>query len=230
MKLNKRTYIYIFLSIFGLFLCINYRESIVDAVINVADAAMPIIIGLAIAYILNILMSFYERHYFAKHHTAKAVQKSRRIVCLLASIVTLVGIGALIVWLVIPELMSCIKLLAAEIPPAMERVLSNDYIIRVLPESALASLSSVNWNEYIEKFVQMISGGIGSAAETLFTAVGSAVSSVITGFIGIVFSIYLLLGKEKLQNQSKKLLKSYLPMKAYKKIIYVLSVFNESFH
>ena len=66
------------ISLFVLFLCCSYWKMIAGFLVKLFSAATPLFIGLAIAYVLNILMSFYERHYFAAQSGKRIVQKSRR--------------------------------------------------------------------------------------------------------------------------------------------------------
>ena len=105
-------------SVFLLFLGIYYWKAAAGLLAVLLRAVMPFLIGLAIAFILNILMSFYERHYFKKRSHKPWVWKSRRPVCLLGALLTLAGLLALLIALVVPELVSCIRLFLAAVPPA----------------------------------------------------------------------------------------------------------------
>lgn len=230
MNITWKNCIRIGVSVFILFLAIYYWQSVAGFISLAFNATMPIFIGLAIAYVLNILMSFYERHYFTKFKGKKIVEKSRRSVCIVASILTLVGIVALIFYLVIPELVSCIKFLGEKIPPMIEEFLGNKWVKETLPKDILTKLKAINWMQYISKLIQSISTGLGNAVSVVAIALTSFVSKIITVFISIIFSIYLLHGKNNFQNQGLKLLKRYIPEKFIKKIMYVLSLLNESFH
>lgn len=53
------------------------------------QAMTPIAFGIVLAYILNILMAFYERHYFHMKAKEKNIVRSCRPVCLTASFLTL---------------------------------------------------------------------------------------------------------------------------------------------
>ena len=193
-------------------------------------AVTPIFIGIVIAYILNILMSFYERHYFTKKADKKVVSKSRRPVCLTAAILTLCAIIAFISRLVIPELVSCVKFLISEIPPAIEYLLKNEVITRYIPREMIKSLSEINWEEYISKLVSWITTGLGGTVNTIVAAVSSFISGIITAFISIIFAVYLLIEKEKLTLQGKRLMKQYLRPDYKKKIMHIMSVLNDCFH
>ena len=61
----------------------------------IVGAASPLIIGCVIAYILNILMSLYERRFFPSAK-GKIMQKCRRPVCLLLSAITLIAVVVLV--------------------------------------------------------------------------------------------------------------------------------------
>lgn len=230
MNITWKNCIKVVTSFFALFLGIYYWKTIASFISVLFDAVMPIIVGLAIAYVLNILMSFYENHYFTKFKGKKIVEKSRRGVCLVSAILTLVGIVALIVYLVVPELVSCVKFLTKEIPPMIEDFLKTHWVRGILPEDTLDTLKEIDWMTHISGVIKNISSGIGDAVNVVVTAVSSVVSVIVTVFISIIFSIYLLYGKNTLQNQGLRVMNRYLPDKITNKIMYVLSVLNESFH
>lgn len=230
MKIEWKSCFRVGVSAFLLFLCIHYCDPVITLVLRILSAATPVFVGFIMAYILNILMSFYEKHYFVKLSHKKAVQKSRRSVCMVLAILTLFGIVALIIRLVIPELVSCVKFLLSEIPPAIEELLASEFVAEVLPATILSELSGIDWNGIISKAVQFITSGIGSTMNTIFAAVSSVVSTLVTIFISFVFSIYLLLGKDVLQGQCRRLMRNYLRPKWVEKMMYLLKVFDDSFH
>lgn len=227
MKLTKKNYITILASVFVIFIVFTYRNFLENVLSKLFNALTPIFIGLVIAYLLNILMTFYEKHYPKK--AKKFFLKHKRVFCLLASVITLLLIVTCVIYLVIPELLMCIKLLASEIPDAIDKISKNTFFKNIMSETVLTSLSSINWQDYISKIVKMLTSGISGAAETVISLLSSAFSSIATAFIGIIFSIYLLLGKEKLQSQCSRLIKAYLPQEAAHRIFYVFSVLDDSF-
>ena len=117
MKLDKQTLLRIVGMAFLLYLLIYYWSSISGILASLWMAAVPLLLGFLIAYLVNILMSFYEDHYFIG---AKApfVQKSRRAVCMLLAFLSLLLIVVFVVRLILPELISSVQLLGREIPVA----------------------------------------------------------------------------------------------------------------
>lgn len=213
-----------------LFLCVNYWEKAMRLIAMFFNAAMPIFIGLAIAYVLNILMSFYERHYFTKHAGKRVVVKSRRGVCLTAALLTLAAILTLIIWLVIPELILCLKFLVAEIPKLAQELISNEIIAKFLPEDILAALSEIEWRTYISKAAEYVASGFTNVAGTVFSAIASVFSGLFNALISFIFAIYLLLAKDTLKSQCSRLVNCYVHGKWKDRGMHIVSVTNKSFH
>ncbi len=216
-------------SAFLFFLGIYYWKAAAGLLVMLLKAVAPFFIGLAIAFIINILMSFYERHYFKKRSHKKWVWKSRRPVCLLGALLTLAGLLALLIALVVPKLISCIRLFLSAIPPALEFLFAQPWVRALLPADVAAELSSIDWMEWLTRFGDVALSGIGGAVGTVISAVTSVISVIVTVVLSLIFSLYLLGSKEKLQGQGKRLLRTYLPQKWREKIMYCLSVFYDSF-
>lgn len=229
MQLEWKNCLKIGVTVFLLFLAIHYWESVMGIVNLIFSAATPIIVGFVIAYIINILMVFYEKRFFARTKN-KLLKKIEIPACMLLAILSFILIIALIVGLVVPELTSCIQLLISDIPPAMEALLSSELFIELAPEDLYEQLRGIDWKTLMNDVVKMLSSSLGSTVGAVVSAVSTAVSGVVTGVIALIFAIYFLLGKEKLCGQCRRVMKNYLPEKAVRKINYVTSVINDSFH
>lgn len=229
MKLEWKTCYKVGISIFILYLCCQYWVKAIGVVSAVIGAATPLLIGCAIAYLVNILMSMYERNYFTKSNK-KFVQKSRRPVCMVAAYLTLLAIIFLIVALVVPQLISCIQLLVSEVPAVMKTLVRALEKIEIIPEDIISFLKDINWQSKITQLINMITTGVGNAVGVMFNMISSVFSWVVTGLLSIIFSVYLLLGKETLMRQADKLMRHYIRKDWYEKIIYVLDILNDCFH
>lgn len=216
-------------SIFLLYIAIYYWKEMASGVAMIVNALMPIFIGMAIAYVINILMSFYEEHYFTKIADKKWVKNSKRPVCLVGSIFSLVALVALVIWLVVPEFVSCIKFLVAETIPAVEEFFKGERIGKIIPQDIREKLKDIDLMAYIKDAASFLGTGVGSTVKVLVAAITSIFSTIFTVLISIIFSIYLLSGKERLQRQCHRLLKNYMPEKFRKRFLHCLSVLNECF-
>lgn len=228
MKIEWKTCYKIGISIFVLYLCCQYWTKAAGVLSALFSAASPLLIGCVIAYLVNILMSLYESKYFPKSQKA-FVKKSKRPVCMIAAYVTLLAIVVLIIVLVVPQLISCIQLLLAELPATIRTLINALEKIKVIPEDIIAFLQNINWQSKISRLVNIITTGIGNAMGVMFTMITSVFSGIVTAFLSIIFSFYLLAGKEVFGNQMNRVLKYYLKKNWYERICYVAGVLNDCF-
>lgn len=190
------------------------------------DASAPVLLGIVIAYILNILMSFYQRHIWKK---AKS-QTGKRVICMLLSFATLIVMIGLVIVLIVPELVKCLQQFVASIQPAYERAVgfvNRNEQLRAFLESIGVSQEGIA--ERIPEITDMLVMGINQFFTSAFSIITSVFSVLVTFLIAVIFSIYILMGKEKIKNQFKSVLKAYVP-KYEDKILYVVHVFDHSFH
>ena len=78
--------------------------------------------------------------------------------------------------------------------------------------------------------VKVLTAGVGSTVNVIVNTVTSVASGFVTFFMALIFSIYLLLGKEKLGGQLEKIMGRYLKKEINRKIRYVVGVINDCFH
>lgn len=238
MKLEWKTCLKIGVTAALLFLFFHYWEQLVAVAALALSAAKPLLLGCVIAYVVNILMSFYERFYFTKGKIKdkKWVNGSRRIVCMVLAYLSVVGILFLIFSLVVPQLVECGKLLAKEIPVVLDKAMvyvqNNEKLMKLLGEAGISiSQNSISdWEGILKNALTWIVSGIGGVMGSVFTVVSGVFSGAVTFLIGIIFSIYLLISKETLFGQVKKICRTYFKKKVYTKVSYVYHTFNDSFH
>lgn len=230
MKIEWKSLWKIGVSAFLFYLCITYWQTVAGLLGMVFAAASPLLIGAVLAYLLNILMSFYEKHYFTKYKEKKLVQKSKRVVCVIAAIVTCLGIVTLVLWLVIPQFVACIKLLVMDIPPAINRLLQNTKLVEWLPANLTAFLANTDWQSYLTKAFNIVTSGVGDVMNFTVNFVSGTLSTVATVFISAIFAIYLLCAKDSLKRQCITLASCYLKPKWKDKLFYVAEVLHDCFH
>ena len=186
MKLEWKTCFRAGVSLFLLYLCITYW-SVVGNLVSVAlGAASPLIVGGVVAYLLNILMGAYEKRYFPRNEKSKIVRYTRRPVCMIGAMVTLVTIVVLVIGLVLPQFISCIRVLFAQIPPVIEALLDNQMIMNLLPENLEETLSSIDWQNMLSKVLTYVTSGIGDVMGFTVSAVSGVFSSVVTFLLSII--------------------------------------------
>ena len=197
----------------------------------------PFIYGGAIAFVLNILLKSYETKVF-KRWTGKSARTLKRPLCILLSIITVLLIITLVIIAVIPQLAKTATELGNKIPLFVEGVIlkleqwSIEYPGLKQQIMQLENIE-VKWETIIPNFVDFMKNGVGNMLfSTLYSTV-SVASSIIGGvvnfIIGIIFALYILIQKEKLSDQGKRILSAYLPTKVSTVIREVLSRLYSNF-
>ena len=212
------------------FLVIRYWGNLEGAVSVAVSAATPLIIGCVLAYVINILMGFYERWY-DKLFKIDIALKIKRIVCLILAFLSLFGIVILVINLVLPELINCIASFIRLIPGALQTlidIVGEEQILAMFPELQ-NGFNFNNISSQVEQLIKTVIGGVGGAVDSIVNVLSSAVSVIVNIVIGLIFSLYVLLDKEGLGRRCKTLVSTYLS-KAADKIFYVVDVLDESFH
>lgn len=229
MKSDTKKILKIGIGIFLVYLCIHYWAAVSAFFGSLFGAAAPLFVGCAVAYVINILMSFYEKHFFRKLKNGIVI-KLRRPICMLLAIVTLLAFAALIIVLIVPQIISCIQLLFAELPGALEAVVDWLEKFELLPDNILSALDKIDWQSRISQIIGVLGSGIGDVVSVVVNTVTSIFSGIVTAFISIIFAIYILMGKEKLSGQAKRVFKQYLKPVWCEKLRYAVDVLDDCFH
>jgi len=234
LKLTWKTCIRAGVTVVAVYLACTYWKALTHAVGVALSAASPLIIGAVIAYVANILMSFYEAHFFVKSKKP-IVKKLRRPACMALAFLTAV---VAIVWLlttVLPELARCVEMIVAALPGAISKAyawLDERFQLGEFLAEMNLSLpgADFDWKAAITSAVSFVLTGVGGAAKAAVTAVSSVFSTVVTMFLAVVFAVYLLAGKENLAARFTRLMRTYLGEKVTTRTLYILRVLDDSFH
>lgn len=200
----------------------------------------PVILGLVIAYILNVPMAAIERHLFVhpfylpkerwypQHKLRRAL---KRPISLLLSLCIVFAAIAVLVFVVIPALVKTIGELVFSIPGFLYRVQNwankifenNEHVNRLLREVEL------NWQGVFDGVFQFVRHGAGALLQNTLTATTSVLSVVTQFLVSLILAIYILLSKEELRRQMFKLMHAVLSRRTISRILPVLSLANRTF-
>lgn len=160
----------------------------------------PLVTGLAIALVLNVPMRFLESHLW-KNSKKPRLQKLRRPVAYVLSLVVILGIIVGVVWLVIPALVNATKIIIENAMLLLDKMKTMD--LQFLEELDLEQLQNT-----LQTWLKEQGGNImGTAVDTM----GSIVGGMVDFFIAFVFSVYILFSKETLKRQCARLIRAWLP-------------------
>jgi predicted PurR-regulated permease PerM len=206
----------------------KYMDLAHDLISVIIGALAPLFAGAIIAFFLNILMAVFEKFILVKPKKAFFI-KLRRPLCLILAVISLLAIIAAVGGIVVPQLVSCIELIINLFPKALKWVAEKLDNFKIVPENIIDLLENTDWKSKLDQIVSVVSSGIGNTVQIVYSTLSSVLSGIVTAFLSIIFAFYLLLSKDSLQNQSKKLISAFMPQKIYKRIFYVCHVFTDTF-
>ena len=190
------------------------------------EAFVPLVVGACIAFVLDILIVRYER-FILPNATAGWKAKLRRPLCLTLALLTIGLILYVIARMAIPQLVHSLSIIVTALP-----TLYNDFeswvssYVTMLPDFGnQAIINTLNGGSMIGELKQWGTKG----GTYIVNAMGSVVEWTFNIIIGLIFAIYMLLDKERLLTQTKRILCAYLPDKRVEQGAYVGRVAIDTF-
>ena len=228
MKFTKNQFIWLVVLFFSCFLIYTYWETVVSICNKIFVASQPFLFGAGIAFVVNILMSFYEK-ILIKFIPFGFITKIKRPVSLLLAFATIGLIFTWVVFTVLPDLIDSINTLISQDRSAINNLinwlLKNKSLQKIIQDLGGVTQVRELINSYSAQLLQQIMNGL----TNFLTSLTSLPSTLINLFISIVFSCYVLVGKEKLGSQVNRLVDVYLGRYG-KTFHYVVAILNNRFH
>ena len=196
------------------------------------DIIFPFVLGGAIAFLTNVPMSFLEKKIFKNvKKKNKIVRKLKRPISLILTIVLVVGVIALVMFGVIPQLTRTMGTLVTSINDFIPQMQSwigeffhnNQEIMNLVDQIEFDPDQTIKWG------ISLLGNGAGNMMNTTMSAVGSIVSGVATFFIAFSFACYILFQKEKLHIQIRKVFFAFLPRQKADTFLKVCSLTYRTF-
>ena len=219
-------------------LAIMKFDLLCEAVMFCMGILKPFLLGGMIAFVINIPMSFFERKLFGDDRIrpgrGKLIRKCRRGISLVLALLAVVLVIVLVAIAVIPQLVETVRVLAEKIPIFWAGVLERLEVLFAERPELLQYLQSleemqIDWKKIIDTVMSFLQNGMGSMLSSTFTFASSLISGTVNFFIALVFSIYILVQKEKLGDQFSRILKAYSNKKIYEKTMEVMSLLYRNF-
>ena len=205
-------------------------STVSSAIGVVFSIVKPFIIAIAIAFVLNLPMKFIEEKLLARLFNKINIAKLnmfKRPLALLLTLFSVFGIIAAIIIFVLPQLFESGATLINNIPGYIGQ-LQNFMIENFKDQQIFENLYSkvLSMGEEILKLVGNMATSF--AGEIINITIG--VTSTIVNFIlALITAIYVLLSKEKLAKQFKKILFAYFSQDKVNKLISLGQLTNDKF-
>lgn len=210
------------------FLNLGTVGSVIGAILGYLS---PFIIGACMAFVINLPMKAYEDRLlskFIKNNKSKLKRPLALILTILSIVLLIVGL----ITFVVPQLVESASTLVKNVPQYAQSL--ENFLTEQFNNSGLLNQDFVNdmynkivsMGEDIIAIVGQLVGTIFSHALDITIGVTSTIVNVVLAFI---VSIYILLSKEKLSLQIKKIFYAYLSKEKVKKILKVAAISNIKF-
>lgn len=207
------------------YLVLQNINSVMSYIAGVLSMFLPFYVGIAIAFILNVPMTYMEKVWFRKW---KLSQLKKRLVAFIATLTGMVLIIYIVFALVVPELAITIQnLIDVQLPKFLK--LLQGWLLSVEEYFPQYSLDALDWDNIMKEAVNLVQNTAYGVVSHTVGIVGILISGITTAFIGFIFAVYLIFQKETLASHFKKLFYAIMPAKKVDYMLNVLSLSNQIF-
>lgn len=218
-EMKNRFLLVTYVFILGLLL-INYKwlGTLLGTVTNMLS---PFITGAIIAFILNVIVNMLE------NGALKKVKKGKRAISLISSLIIVFGFIVILLFILIPQLKNAGMIFVENLPEYHENIYEVGRKVGLSNEQL--SFLDIDTTKLISDFTNFISKNSANLISFSFGFASTVIGAFTNFFVGLVFALYILIDKENLCRQFKKLFVRLLSKKKYEKTLEIISLSNRTF-
>ena len=214
-----------------LVLGIIYFPDVCRYLVFLWQVCQPLVLGAAIAYVLEIIVKYLEAWYFP-NSKKPIVLRTRRMVCILLAALIVVSGVTLVIRMVIPGLTDAVTLLARELPVYAER--ARVWIVENTQEDLPAVAEALrnvqfDWVTVQQMAMEYLTSGLGGILTSTVSLIGTVAGGIANFFMSAIFAVFLLLGKRRLRAQSQRVMAAALKRRYIRRINHVFHVAHQCF-
>ncbi len=225
MKLNRKSIIRLVLGGFALFLLIYWFMFTGQQFLR---ACAPMMIGVVIAYPLDIMITFFRKHNFLYHRRILKSERVSNILCVILAMIVLIGCAALIAGYIGPQLTACVIALLDKVPSGIRFLVYHPITVRLIPEDTLETLRQIDWNNWINHLVSQVSRD--ELFRNMTTTATSALSAFSNILFGILFACYFLSGRKKIGQTYRRMIRAFVPQQHQEAVLHSGALLRGCFH
>ena len=193
--------------------------------------AYPFLLGATFAFVLNVPMSFLEKKLFGIAESKGKLKKLGRPLSLVMSLILVVGVVLVVILVVVPEMGQTFMSVSASVEAAIPKL--QTWAVETFHDNKQIAEWIQNlefdWNSLIGAAVDFLKNGAGNVLNSTVAMARTVVNVLMNFFIALVFAVYILLQKEKLTVQIRKVFYAFLSEKIVKKVLDVCSLSYRTF-
>lgn len=213
MELNRKNMLKLMgLITFAVFLLVTLQNfsGVLKIFGTILSLLSPFITGACIAFVLNVPMRLIEEKAFRRLNQkgGKLWERCRRTISLTLTALLILGLLAVLVFLIVPQMKKSIQMLISDIPKYKEsvQVWLNEMSAKLGISMDMIKRLDVDWQNVLGSVTEFLKKGSSQLVSTTVNLTTSVISGVMNVTIGIVFAFYVLMQKERLGAQFKKLM------------------------
>ena len=176
------------------YLTLMNLSSVLGWLSRAAQIISPIIIGVIIAYLVDLVVVFFENKVFKKVQRAKL----RYVLSVVVSIILVLLAISLFFWLVLPEILTSITDFISNAQNYKSIIEENLAKLDEFAAQYNINLGATNWTANIysqtNKFIAEFTQNLSRAMDTVL----SVWNILLNAFIGVILAVYFLAGKKRL--------------------------------
>ncbi len=213
-----------------LFVGVQNIGIVIGVISSILKLIFPFVLGAGIAFVLNVPMSGIEQGVFGKSKS-KSIQNMKRPISLLLTWVIVLSIIVLVFFLIVPEITRTIGVISSGLPDFINRLKMqlSEFIEKNSDLADMLNRLEFDWQQLGQSTLDFMRKSGGNMISSTFGIATSIVGGIVNFIIGIIFAIYILLSKEKLGKQIKKLMYAYLPEKNADRALSICSLSSNIF-
>ena len=193
----------------------------------------PFILGGVIAFIMKIPLNFLERKVFDKIKNEK-FQKHKRSISIAVSFIVIILVIFLISAIIVPQLINSFNELRKSLPSFLQMAIDKTREIPYLnnySDRLQAEYDNLSWNEIFNKAKSFVKSDEKSSyiLNSALSTASSIVGGLVSFFLALITSIYVLAEKERLGYQATRICYSFFDNKVANKIVHVFHLLHENF-
>lgn len=208
-------------------------DQVWGAVLTVVGTVAPVFYGIVLAYILNVFVHFFEDVAFKplRNVKSKLWKRVRRPLAVALAYLLVALVLVSIIAFIIPGLIESMGILADTVQQTVPGYVTSamNWLNEFAQENDLTFiqdfLRNFNWSNVLSSASAVLRDFLSSLVGVTI----NVASGVFAAVMGFIFSVYMLMGKEKLLRGVKSTLLAFLPRPTAQKIGQIATLTNRMF-
>ncbi len=192
------------------------------------NACKPLLIGIGIAYIMNIMIGWFLKHDIFFNKGILKNERVHQILCTLLAVLLLIAGVAVVFGYIAPQLTACVITLMDKVPSGIRYLLNMPVLTRLIPEETMETLRQVDWSKWMSHLVSVVNSD--DLIQGMTSTATSALSVFSTLMLGIMFAFYFTAGRKERHQHLTRAVRAFLDERKERIFFHYSGMLNSCFH